>query len=193
MIEVYFGKRIIYLTDEKQEFYAHYKDRKQLRKLIEKFDAGHYESLYITSDDLNDLFQNFKSVFKFETAAGGLVINSMRKVLVIKNRGIWQLPKGHVEEGETISEAAIREVEEECGILSPIIIEQLPYTFHTFKKKEKLYLKQTFWFKMMYKGREKLVPQIKEGITEAIWIEKSELPEIRKNTYENLSDIWNYV
>ncbi|MBN2664545.1 MAG: NUDIX domain-containing protein [Bacteroidales bacterium] len=193
MIEIYFGKRIVYLTDEKQSFYAKFKDRKQLKDLIYKFDEGSYDSLYITSNDLNDLFQNFKSILIFETAAGGLVINPLKKILAIKNRNIWQLPKGHIEEGETISEAAIREVSEEAGIGTPIIIEHLPSTFHTFKKNGKLHLKQTYWFKMLYNGIEKPTPQISEGITEATWINKSEIIEIKNNTYDNLVKIWDYT
>lgn len=193
MIEIFFGKRIIYLTDEKEPYYAKFKDRKQLKELVAKFSNGHYETLYITSDDLNDLFQNFKSIFIFETAAGGLVVNSSKRILTIKSRGIWQLPKGHVEEGETISEAATREVAEETGIGEPTIIEHLPSTFHTFSRNDKLHLKQTFWFKMIYKGNEKPKPQINEGITEATWIDRSELKEIKLNTYDNLLKIWDYA
>lgn len=193
MIEIYFGKRIVYLTDEDKPYYAKFKDRKQLKELIYKFDEGNYDSLFITSNDLNDLFQNFKSILIFETAAGGLVINSLKKILVIKNNNVWQLPKGHIEEGETISEAAIREVSEEASIDNPIIIKHLPSTFHAFKKNGKLHLKQTYWFKMLYKGNKKPKPQISEGITEATWIDKSEIIEIKNNTYENLMKIWDFA
>ena len=34
---------------------------------------------------------------------------------------IWSLPKGHVEAGETAEDAAIREVQEETGILGRVI------------------------------------------------------------------------
>jgi len=193
MIEIYFGKRVVYLTDENEPFYAKFKNRKHLKELIFKFNEGSYESLYITSDDLNDLFQNFKSILIFESAAGGLVVNSLKKILVIKNRNIWQLPKGHVEEGETISDAAIREVGEETGIKNTTIIKQLPSTFHVFEKKGKLRLKQTYWFKMIYKGYDNPSPQLSEGITEAIWIEKYELDEIKKCTYLSLLKIWDYA
>ncbi len=65
-----------------------------------------------------------------EVSAGGLVIDfSGTKGLLIgrydqkdanRERLLWSLPKGHIEEGETPEEAAIREVAEETGITSEI-------------------------------------------------------------------------
>ena len=65
-----------------------------------------------------------------EVSAGGLVIDvTGTKGLLIGRRDlkdetreklIWSLPKGHIEEGETPEMAAIREVAEETGIQSEI-------------------------------------------------------------------------
>ena len=65
-----------------------------------------------------------------EVSAGGLVIDSTgTKGLLIGRydhkdatgkRVLWSLPKGHIEEGETPEQAAIREVAEETGITSSI-------------------------------------------------------------------------
>lgn len=65
-----------------------------------------------------------------EVSAGGLVIDSTGKLgLLIGRRDqkdasgkkiLWSLPKGHIEEGETPEQAAIREVAEETGIQSQI-------------------------------------------------------------------------
>ena len=49
-------------------------------------------------------------------AAGGLVVNAAGKLLVIERLGVWDLPKGKLESGETAQVAALREIEEECGI-----------------------------------------------------------------------------
>lgn len=38
-----------------------------------------------------------------------------------KGRLLWSLPKGHIEAGETAEEAAVREVEEETGIIGRVV------------------------------------------------------------------------
>jgi ADP-ribose pyrophosphatase YjhB (NUDIX family) len=65
-----------------------------------------------------------------EVSAGGLVVDTTGKLgLLIGRRDLkdatgkrilWSLPKGHIEEGETPEEAALREVAEETGIHSVI-------------------------------------------------------------------------
>ena len=48
--------------------------------------------------------------------AGGLVINNNSKVLFIYRKNKWDLPKGKLDDGENLEEAAIREVVEETGL-----------------------------------------------------------------------------
>lgn len=65
-----------------------------------------------------------------ETSAGGLVIDKTgtRGLLIgrrdvkdqTRERLLWSLPKGHIEDGETPEIAALREVQEETGIASEI-------------------------------------------------------------------------
>jgi len=65
-----------------------------------------------------------------EVSAGGLVVDTTGKLgLLIGRRDVkdatgkrilWSLPKGHIEEGETPEEAALREVAEETVIQSKI-------------------------------------------------------------------------
>ncbi len=38
-----------------------------------------------------------------------------------RGRVVWSLPKGHVEEGETYEQAAVREVFEETGIEAEMV------------------------------------------------------------------------
>ena len=65
-----------------------------------------------------------------EVSAGGLVIDTTGTMGLLigrydhkdasGKRVLWSLPKGHIEEGETPEQAAIREVAEETGITSAI-------------------------------------------------------------------------
>lgn len=64
-----------------------------------------------------------------ETSAGGLVIDrgaeEPQAVLIARHdrrgRLVWSLPKGHLEEGETPEDAALREVQEETGIVGRVL------------------------------------------------------------------------
>jgi len=79
-----------------------------------------------------------------ETSAGGLVVDGLngqpvqRRAALIgrtdrRGRLLWSLPKGHIEEGETCQQTAIREVAEETGIQGEIVAElgSIDYWFVT--------------------------------------------------------------
>lgn len=62
-----------------------------------------------------------------ETSAGGLVVDTETGHAAVigrldrRGRLLWSLPKGHVEQGETVEQAAVREVAEETGIDSAVV------------------------------------------------------------------------
>ena len=51
-------------------------------------------------------------------AGGGMVFNPIGELLMMLRRGQWDMPKGKLDEGETIEACALREVEEETGIIA---------------------------------------------------------------------------
>jgi 8-oxo-dGTP diphosphatase len=53
---------------------------------------------------------------KFIVSASVIVLNDNNEILLMKGRRGWEMPQGCVEEGESIRQAAIREVKEETGI-----------------------------------------------------------------------------
>lgn len=49
---------------------------------------------------------------KFIVSASVIVLNENDEILLMKGRRGWEMPQGCVEEGETITQAAIREVKD---------------------------------------------------------------------------------
>lgn len=57
---------------------------------------------------------------------GGVVVGPNHKIAVVNhNHTSWSLPKGHVDSGETLRQAAIREIEEETGITQLTFTQEL--------------------------------------------------------------------
>ena len=89
----------------------------------------------------------------------GIVVFDEDKVLLIKhNGGHISFPKGHVEEGETSKETAIRETFEETGIEAKIISDD--YFVNTYSPKEN-HMKDVLLFIGVKVGG-KLKPQLEE-------------------------------
>lgn len=139
------------------------------------------------------ILSHFKSRFKVIKASGGIVFNKNEEILIIKRLGYWDLPKGKIEKGESKKNAALREVGEECGIDKLEIVSKMGKTYHIYKLENQQILKVSYWYKMIYSGIKCPVPQTEENITEARWINKSEIDEILKNTYKNLYDLFQKV
>ncbi len=124
-------------------------------------------------------------------AAGGIVENEDSKILLIYRRGKWDLPKGKWEEGETIEACAVREVEEETGLINVSRNNLIDKTIHHYTENGKAVEKETCWYAMSVQGKQVLMPQFEEGITEIRWVGVNELQEYLKNTYSNIIDIIN--
>jgi 8-oxo-dGTP pyrophosphatase MutT (NUDIX family) len=130
--------------------------------------------------------KQIKKEFTSIKAAGGAVLNANGELLMIKRLGKWDLPKGKIEKGEHKADAAIREVEEECGISDLTIVQPLNNTYHIYYFKEQWVLKTSYWYLMHYKGNEILKPQIEENITEVVWKNLSKLGFDATETYPSI-------
>lgn len=112
-----------------------------------------------------------------ELSAGGVAVRQERGqwlVALLKTehrRGkVWVLPKGHVEmdRKERVDEAAKREVQEEIGIQTLVVKEQLGTTRFVFQAEEAL-VKKTVHYYLMTTEQVELVPQAEEGFIDAGW------------------------
>lgn len=144
-------------------------------------------SVDLVADDLEQLWTDFRSHYRWLPAAGGLVRNTeLNRYLFIFRRGFWDLPKGKIEEGEDELAAALREVEEETGVTNLVPGKALPTTYHTYRnRKEKRVLKPTYWFRMETE-QQNLVPQAAEDIEKAVWRDVEEILASEVAVYQNL-------
>lgn len=144
----------------------------------------------------SDLAALKKAVFhKFEViqAGGGLVLNENKDVLMMFRRGFWDLPKGKLDEGETLENCALREVQEETGLRTLQLIKALTATYHTYEQGTHHILKESHWFLMEATSSETLIPQTEEDITEIKWVPQSELPQYKENTYPSIMEVLQFL
>ncbi len=166
-----------------------------VNQLVYEIESGKKASCFsFVHQDVDQLWDQFRSHFVEIPAAGGLVQNREGSFLVIRRLGVWDLPKGKKEKNETFENAAVREVEEECGLTNVQIIRPLDSTFHIYRSPylsfpKNLVLKETRWFLMDYSGNEIPVPQLEENIVEVRWFPASELNQVMANTYSSLRDL----
>lgn len=145
-------------------------------------------NITIYGDNPEFLFNEFSSLYKQIEAAGGIVRNQKDEILFIFRLGKWDLPKGKIEKGESIREAALREIEEETGLKELEIISKATTTYHTYTERNLTkVLKTTHWFHMIARGSQTPTPQAEEGITEATWKSIAVLEtEIFPKTFKNI-------
>ncbi len=142
----------------------------------------------VYGDNLEEIWESFKSLMKSIEAAGGVVWNEEKKLLFIKRLGKWDLPKGKLEKGESLEEASIREVEEETNLNNLELLQALTTTYHVYtERNNQKVLKSTHWFEMNFKGKDTAKPQTEEGITEVSWKALDEIEkEVYPNTFQNI-------
>lgn len=156
-------------------------------KVIKKVETDKFVT--ILSSEPEKTYRLFASQFVGVHAAGGVVESEDGSVLMIRLRGRWDLPKGHVEAGEASRDAALREVCEETGVEAYIIGDSpLMSTLHAYDTYGRWELKQTDWWRMRaVAGR--LAAQSEEGITDVEWCSAEELDERLKSSYPTIKAV----
>jgi 8-oxo-(d)GTP phosphatase len=139
-------------------------------------------------EDYQAVKEALKSRFDVIEAAGGLVVKQ-GAVLFIKRLGKWDLPKGKLEPGEKKRLAAVREVEEECGVKA-LVIKKAGVTWHTYLNNHRDTLKKTTWYEMECLDDRRLAPQTAEAITKVKWVPMYQSGKVLSNTYRSIHHIF---
>ncbi len=119
-------------------------------------------------------------------AAGGIVENEKGEILLIYRKKHWDLPKGKLDDNETLEECAVREVKEETGLKDVELGEAIDITIHNYEEKGEEVTKKTYWYRMKASSANELTPQTEEDIEEIKWVKKEDLHIYMENSYSNI-------
>ncbi len=163
---------------------------KQLSPIIDTLEKATRPKAFVVIDpDLKRLWSDFKRLFRYIKAAGGIVYNKKGELLLIFRRGFWDLPKGKMDPGETKKQTALREVREETGLQHLNIVGKAGNTFHSYRLKSGLRaLKKSIWYEMKTPDIN-LSPQTEEDIEKAIWLPVDQIAKHCTPMYPSIREI----
>lgn len=187
--QIFVGDKPIILTtkiEAETNFKNYLLDTVKIGKVIKELNNSDLAAAHLIHNREDKLLKKFLKLLPNVHAGGGKVINDKNEILFIYRNNKWDLPKGKAEHKESIEETAIREVEEETGVKGLKITKPLQVTYHIFKRNGKYKIKITHWFEMKTSYSGPLMPEEKEGITEAKWLSLSESLQALENSYANI-------
>ncbi|MGI8893875.1 MAG: NUDIX hydrolase [Bacteroidia bacterium] len=190
MRKIYFNdKRLLIVEDKTKQNPS----TAELKTLIDKIiSVDSPDEIVIKCGSEAETLIVLLAYFNEVPAAGGIVLNQNDEILFIFRKDKWDLPKGKIDEGETAEKAAIREVQEECGLKNLKIVKQLPSTYHYYTEDDQAILKKTNWY-LMQTTDSVLKPQQEEGIAKAEWKKPPIGKDVLENTYGSIRDVLESV
>lgn len=199
-IKIYFNDKPLFLCDaidgEIQSF-VHHDDAvfidelnvHSIKAMVHEMQQPKVHAGIFFHKNVDELKKRFFAKFTLIHAAGGVVKNEKKEILMIYRRGKWDLPKGKLDKKETLEECAIREVKEETGLKNLKLLSLLTVTYHTYQEGTRHIMKESHWFMMKAKSNQLLMPQIEEQIDIARWANNEEIPVYLLNSYPSVTDV----
>ncbi|MBR6656273.1 MAG: NUDIX domain-containing protein [Alistipes sp.] len=188
--DIYFGHNLLVLTDSSVDIEGAYRmpsselSRANVLKIFET------NNTIVVIDAMIEYYtESLMSEFKYVEAAGGLVENERGETLMIYCYRHWDLPKGHIDEGESAEVCAVREVAEETGVEGAKIVRFLCNTMHAYGVYGVWELKQTSWYLLSAKSCP-TKPQQEEDIAIAKWCSPEEVEENLRATYPTIRNVF---
>lgn len=199
-IKIYFDDKPLFLcdtVDEDLQPYIHHDDAifideldsHTVKSMIHEMQLAKIHAGVFYHSNLEELRKAFYKKFTIIQAAGGLVLNEKKEILMIFRRGKWDLPKGKLDKGEKLEDCAVREVEEETGLQKIKLLSPLTITFHTYHEGTKYVLKESHWYNMKVSGDQKLVPQTEEDIHAIKWVTTKEAEKLFPDCFPSVIDV----
>ncbi|GEP96806.1 NUDIX hydrolase [Chitinophaga cymbidii] len=196
-VNIYINERPLVIADEHASLPTEYHnapvyrapDEKEISRIIDQLEKNELANAVFLDADPVSLFNRVKAHFTVFEAAGGLISNPAEEVLLMFRRGKWDLPKGKLDEGETLEACALREVQEETGLHNISLDGKITETFHYYPWKNKKVLKHSHWYRMRFTGTELTIPQIEEDIMDIQWIRPENLGKYMQYSYQNIIDV----
>jgi 8-oxo-dGTP pyrophosphatase MutT (NUDIX family) len=199
-IKIYFNDKPLFLCDKLDrtvEPFVHHDDAvfideldaHTVKTMIHEMQQPKIHAGVFLHPDLEELKKALFKKFTIVQAAGGLVLNEQKEVLLIFRRGSWDLPKGKLDPGEDLETCALREVQEETGLKHVELLSPLIITYHTYHEGSRFILKESHWYNMKAKGAMELVPQTEEDIHDIKWVNREQLKPLLNKTYPSIIDV----
>jgi len=97
----------------------------------------------------------------------------------------WDFPKGHVESGEAVEAAALREVQEETGVIAEII-EKVGRSEYFYKEGTEKVFKTVIFFLMKYVGEGEATTAWE--VSEMVWLDPKDVE--KKLSFKGSKEVW---
>jgi 8-oxo-dGTP pyrophosphatase MutT (NUDIX family) len=197
--KIYVNNKPLFIVSEitkEVEGYLHHDDAvfiddfnfHTVKAMIHEMELPRIHAGVFLHSDVDAVLKAFrKKLFPIQ-AAGGFVYTDDLELLLIFRRGKWDLPKGKVDEGESLETCAIREIKEETGIDISRNEGPLCTTFHTYHQFGKHILKESHWFLMKAK-KGSFTPQLDEEIEKCEWVPADRVAPYLDNTHASIIDV----
>ncbi len=190
---IYINDKVLILTSSIPDFNFSYEQIDvqgfDLQDFFYKSYLNNSKTYILLVDNPKSLWKKITNNIKIIKAAGGLVYNEDAELLFIFRHNKWDLPKGKLEKDEKKKDAAVREVEEECGIKITSLGKRIGKTYHVYELRNQVIMKVSYWYKMKSSKKQLLVPQLEENITEVKWIAERNFKQVYANTFPSIKDI----
>ena len=156
----------------------------KLLTLLQRSETSNLLSVTLGWLDKEACEEAIKKPFKVIKAAGGVVYKD-DKILLMFRRGVWDLPKGKLDPGESSKEGAVREVEEETNV-EVAVGERICTTWHTYTLNGSRILKRTRWYRMAALDDSRMTPQQDEDIEKLAWLNWRETKLALTNSFSSI-------